>query len=282
MRTREEIAREWEEAFGCADPAERSANARKWIPYYSFLAGRQAGRPFDASADPDGVTAELESSGLIYPGCRVLDIGAGMGDRALRFAARGAEVTAVELCPACCDLMESRAGESGRVSVIRSAWEDFQAPEGSFDLVFASMCPAICGFEELLRMEALSRGSCAIVTVLPGSYDLRRREMMSELGIRPRGMVTPGDRYAEALEALGRDLSFSVRESRSERSVPAELILEQYPVYFSIFGINEERSREYLKDYLERKAAEGILKDGMLSDESFMRTVLISWKAPKD
>ena len=130
MRTREEIAREWEEAFGCADPAERSANARKWIPYYSFLAGRQAGRPFDASADPDGVTAELESSGLIYPGCRVLDIGAGMGDRALRFAARGADVTAVELCPACCDLIESRAGGSGGVRIVRSAWEGFQRSRG--------------------------------------------------------------------------------------------------------------------------------------------------------
>lgn len=52
--------------------------------------------------------------------------------------------------------------------------------------------------------------------------------------------------------------------------------MEQYPLYFKIFGVPEEKSMAFLQGYLERNAV-----DGYLEDETVMNQALVYWEAPR-
>ena len=124
-------------------------------------------------------------------------------------------------------------------------------------------------------MESLSKRLCCIVTVLRGSYDSQRRAMMAQLGIRPKGgMVTELIHYFNALYLMGRQPNVLCRTVRREASIPAEKVLEQYPIYFGIFGVPESESVTFLRDYLSRHG-----QDGFLREESLLHYGLIWWQA---
>jgi hypothetical protein len=48
--------------------------------------------------------------------------------------------------------------------------------------------------------------------------------------------------------------------------------MEQYPIYFRIFGVPERESEAFLKDYLAHHA-----QNGYLEDESLLKQALIYW-----
>ena len=273
MTELERIEREWESAhcFGTAE--ERVSRAMAWLPYYSWLLKDRKGKPFDADADPTGFVAFLTDSGLLGPGDTLLDIGAGGGDYALRFAKRCSEVTALELNPDGIALTRERAEALGipNLRTVQGAWERYR-PEEPFDVTFLSMCPAICNVAEILRMEDMTKKTCCIVTVRKGSYDYHRKQMMNELNLHPKGMITDADRYQEVLAAMGRTVLTAEKTMRSEYTVSKEEFLGRYPVYFSVFGVPRSESEPYVQDYFDRHA-----ENGVLQDESELRLVLLTW-----
>ena len=97
--------------------------------------------------------------------------------------------------------------------------------------------------------------------------------MMAELGIQPRGMVTELIHYFNALYLMGRQVNVRTRTLRSEYDIPCGKLMEQYPIYFRIFGIPEERSKAFLENYLSRHA-----ENGVLHEESVIHMALLWWK----
>ena len=267
------LEREWESAYGFGTPAERVARAKTWLPYYTYLAESLQGKPFDADADPNGFVTALVENGTLRKDDTFLDVGAGFGDYALRFAKHCREVTALELNPAGVDLIRKRATAAGidNLQTVIGPWETF-APGHAFDVTFSSMCPAICNVTEIRRMERMTRQTCCIVTVRTGSYEKHRKAMMTELHLHPRGMVTDADRYIQVLRAMGRKVRIVEKELRYTYDVPAQRVLEQYPIYFAIFGLSESDSLDYLKGYLQRHA-----DNGVLHDESLLKLSMLTW-----
>lgn len=270
----EACASAWERAGGHGDTAARVERNARWIPYYAFLAdGREEA---DAGIDPHAseVVQELFSRGLLRAGSSVLDIGSGTGSFALAFAARGLPVTALEMDArslAVCRAQAERLGLS-RIRYENQMWETF-SPEEKHSFVFSSMCPAVCNYDELLRMESYAAEACGIIAVTRGSYDLHRKRLMELLRVRPAGMTTEALWYYEALYLAGKQPEVRCWSRTFSYELPLSDAILRSERYFEIFGIAPEESRPILTDYF-RAAAE----DGMVPDETQLNTALITWR----
>lgn len=263
MYSLEECERIWDEIGQHGEPAERVKRAGTWLPYYASIAEPMLRSPFALEQTADGFPAFLIREGLARPEDSVLDIGAGMGGDTLCFASHCRSVTALELSGACLNVLRYRAEELDlhNIEIVQKPWEEY-IPQEPFDISFSSMCPAICNVVELRRMESLTKRYCCLVAVMRGSYDKHRKAMMAELGIQPKGgMTTELIHYYNALYLMGRQPNVLCRTVHSEYAMPVDRILEQYPIYFRIFGVKEERSIPFLKDYLARHAENGLLKE---------------------
>ncbi len=80
----------------------------------------------------------------VEPGWRVLDLGTGTGALALRAAARGADVTAIDVNPAMLAIARQKAETAGLAD--RTTWREMGAaeldtlPDDAFDAVCSGMC----------------------------------------------------------------------------------------------------------------------------------------------
>lgn len=280
MLTLEEAIKNWEETGQHGTRQERIERGKKWVPYYAYLAGRQNPEAYTLPEQPNAFVAELLHSGAVKPGDTVLDIGAGMGSYALEFAGAGCHVTAMDASAECLEVLRKKAeicGLQDRIETVQTAWEEF-APVRKYDVTFSSMCPAICNLEELERMEAITKKTCCLISVTRGSYDKHRKAMMAGLNIRPQGgMTTEALHYMNVLYFTGRQFQMKSLCTHSCHKVSVKTVLEQYPIYFRIFGGDEEVSIPFLQSYLAGNAV-----DGYLEDESQMNLAMLYWNVNKE
>ncbi len=278
MYTLEECEKLWDEAGKHGAAPERMARTRRWFPYYSYLAGTMKNAPYSLPEQPRPFVDILRRENILRDTDTLLDIGAGMGGFSLEASRYCRSVAALEPNGDCLELLRRRAELCGveNVTPVEGFWETY-SPEEAFDVTFSAMCPAICNVEELQKMEAMTKRTCCLVAVTRGSYEKHRKAMMQELGIRPQGgMTTEAIHYINALYLLGRQVNIHCVTTRASYPVPETRILEQYPIYFQIFGIPEEISVKFLKDYLERNAVGGFLEDEVLLNQA-----LIYWDVPE-
>ena len=162
----------------------------------------------------------------------------------------------------------------GNILCEQEAWERFNG-EQSYGFVFSAMCPAICNYDELRRMEKLSRGYCGLVTVARGSYDLHRRELMRRMDVRPvGGMATEAQRYFDILTLMGRKperVDYIVHE---EYDRDPEEFRQTNEVYLSLFGMDPVKASEGIRAYREE-----VVENGGIHDVSHLNLALITWKA---
>ncbi len=275
FETLEACAAAWEQAGNHGDTLARIERNARWIPYYSFIA---AGREeTEAAIDPHAaeVVDGLFSRGLVRSGSTVLDIGSGTGAFAHAFAARGLSVTALEMDAgslAVCRAQAEALGLSG-LQYENQMWETFAAQK-QYSFVFSSMCPAICNYAELQRMESYASEACGIIAVTRGSYDLHRKRLMALLDVHPQGgMTTEAIWYYEALYLAGRQPDVVNWSRRFAYEIPLEDALLRNERYFTVFGIQPKVSRPILVDYFAAEA-----KGGMVADETMLNTALITWR----
>ena len=108
----------------------------------------------------------LEDRGMVGPDMRVLDIGCAAGKYSIYFAGRCREVVGTDISPEMIRRAEANAEQSGcsNIRFIRSDWENLNLDdiggEGSFDLVFASITPAISSEKDLDKMLKAAGGWC--------------------------------------------------------------------------------------------------------------------------
>lgn len=276
MYTLEELERDWAKAIGFEHEKAAKACALRWNTYYSYLAVQQLGKAYSPSAQVQRIAAHMYRENLLRSGDSVLDIGAGIGSYALEMAQFCREVTALDANRDCLNVLESHAEQMGldNIALESCFWEKYDE-QRKYDLVFSAMCPAICDTRQLLRMEAYSKRSACLVSVMRGSYDKHRREMLRRLGIQPAGMNTEAIYYYNALYLMGRCPDMKCFSSEYTYPMTRQEVLTNFPVYFEIFGVPRTQSLPFLEGYWEENAA-----DGILMEECRMNLALISWKIP--
>lgn len=98
----------------------------------------------------------------LFPGAKVIDIGAGPGNWAISLAKAGVDVTALEPAEGMLQILCRRMDEEGvNVSIRQATWQeidlDTEGWRGAFDLVFASMTPGVDGPATLHKMMAAAK-----------------------------------------------------------------------------------------------------------------------------
>lgn len=264
----------WARAGNHGCKKERIERNLRWMRYYAYVYDQQ--KDTKASVDPHAadVVDSLFRQGYLTPESSVLDIGSGTGAYALAFASRCAEVTALDMEPTSLAILQEHAAQLGlnNITCQEGMWETCQ-PNRTFSIVFSSMCPAICDYEELCRMESFSERACGIIAVTRGSYDLHRKRLMELLNVRsPAGMTTEALWYYESLYLAGKQPNVRSWSNQYAYDTPIEEACRRNEVYFEIFGIPAEQSRPLLQQYFMSQA-----KDGLVPDETRLNAALISW-----
>lgn len=274
--TLEECAAAWEKMGSHGTKEERIERNASWIPFYTYVA--QAQLRNNSGPDPHAkeVAKILKDAGVLQEGDTLLDLGSGTGGFSLAFAEQGMQVTAMDMDATSLQVLTNRAKANAmQIETENIMWEQYN-PQTTFDVVFSSMCPAICNYEELLRMESTAKKYGCLIAVSRGSYDKHRKQLMQELNIKPKGMTTEAMWYYNMLYLMGRQPNVWNFTRHYEYQAPLEKRVEQNKVYFEIFGMPKEKSEAKLRAYYERYAI-----DGMVPDESHISTQLIWWQIPE-
>ena len=277
--TLEECKAAWAAVGHPGTKAERIARNAKWLSFYGYLAGKENVDAPEAHWRIREVVETLKREGVISAETTLLDIGAGTGAFSLPLCNTCAEVTALEMERASVALLKQRAEKRGidNLHTVNAMWENFE-PEQKYDVTFSSMCPAICDYEELLRMEGMTKSTCCILAVAKGSVDLHRQKLMREIfKITPSGgMNSEASWYYDMLYLMGRQPNVKTFSRISKSRLPVEYLVERNKIYFQIFDISPEQSEPILREYYSRVGV-----DGMVEDETCINNALIWWKVPE-
>lgn len=134
----------------------------------------------------------LSQRGVLQPESIVADIGCGPGRFAAAFAKQVKQVVGLDF--------SEQMIKYGRQHLVASGIENAQLYtcdfrtlclnqwnyRGVFDLVFASMSPALHGIDALHKFMEMSREWCCIVTHLSGKYPLREQLSQEVFGRMPK------------------------------------------------------------------------------------------------
>jgi SAM-dependent methyltransferase len=134
----------------------------------------------------DEILEFLKESGFNPEGSRVLDIGCGPGTLSLPLSKLGAEVTALDISSGMLKkLKDTVKKESLPVDVIECSWWtadiDILGFRKDYDLVIASMTPAIRDVEDFDTMMACSKNLCYYSNFLRRGEDRAYREIRSSI-----------------------------------------------------------------------------------------------------
>ncbi len=225
-----------------------------------------------------------QDEGMIRPGCRVLDIGCGVGKYGSWLAGLGCEVTLTDLSG---EMLRRAAENMASADTPWTAYAcDFNEATGEeavfsrgFDFVLSTMSPAIHDVETVRKMSAMSRG-CCFLSRFESWEQPTRDALLREMGLAPRRMM----------EGLAEDVAAMLRAVEAAGYAPR---VKTVPYCWS-----DERSPEDMADYLCRRYFEGeelaglyesalraatVLagEKGTLSDAVNTRTAWIWWRPEK-
>lgn len=179
------------------------------------------------------VICSLEESGMLTPEAEVLDVGCGPGTYALPFTGRCKSVTALDGAREMCRILKEKVAEAGlsNVKVLQHMWEDVDLEKegllNRFDLVFASMTPAVSDYETFLKLNQASRKYCCLISWAGGSFNEARRDLWELL-------------FYEKDESRGHHTFYQINLLFS---------MGYYPTisYFDSYWVNEETVEEAIE-----------------------------------
>jgi len=180
--------------------------------------------------------AFLVDEGLLRPGCRVIDIGCGVGKYGTYFAAMGCDVTLTDISSGMLELARAN------MAAFDTPWAtlecDFQTVDPAhpvlrdgFDLAISTMCPAIGDVESVKKISGMVRGGCFITHFTAWEEPLRKK-FFEKLGIGPEENMNRFSYHIDALVEAVKEAGYRPQI----RHVP--------------YGWCDERSAEETADYL--------------------------------
>lgn len=177
----------------------------------------------------------LESMAVLPENGSALDIGCGTGSLTSMLASRCSLVLGLDISPGMLSVARERCSGLGNVDLLCQGWEEF-SPQGRFDLVFSSFCPAVDDMRSVMRMDAMSEGTCCIVSLGGSSGDRMAFDIWEELGYPGMSMegFDPIFPY-RILKEMDRDPSLRRFDVHEESEMPEEDMVRHLVRYFSLF-----------------------------------------------
>ncbi len=228
----------------------------------------------------------LLNSGMLYPGCKVLDVGCGVGKYGTYFAALGCGVTLMDISPE----MLRRAEEN--MQAFSTPWHTVQgdfnsvspgedAFAGGFDLSMSTMSPAIHDLATVKKLSAMTHGWCLVTNFVSWRQPIRD-SFYRALGYDPVESMAGGVGSIGELEKAVRlagyepHLRYESYDWLDERSPveAAEYLIRRHPAM-------DENDSELLKR--ATASAAGLCDGrGVFRDEVNTQVAWLSWKTTKE
>ncbi|MDD4127043.1 MAG: class I SAM-dependent methyltransferase [Methanomicrobium sp.] len=221
----------------------------------------------------------LQESGFNPKGARVLDIGCGPGTLSIPLAKAGAEITAVDISSGMLDkLKETVRNESLPVDIVECSWWtadiDKLGFRGKFDLVLASMTPAVKDLQSLERMIACSRGLCYYSNFLKRGEDKAFAEIFSLTGRENPAGHGNGMMYPFMYLYLQGCLpSLKINHSVWKDDSLWEEAAEKMTDFIGRSHECDEKTKEIIREYYKNASS-----DGRYYSESDVYTSMMVWK----
>ena len=266
---------------GMACQAGRGYAGRGLWNRMAFEYGKETMRNSSPERETEELVSTLEDRGLLQAGYRVLDIGCGAGGKAIAFAKRGAEVVALDFSEKMLERLRASvpAELAGGIQPVEADWEEVDLKkhgwEGSFDLVFASMTPAVRTPESFLKLHRASRRGC----YFRGWAGRRRDFLLADLWRHLKGEPMPpmcGDIVVafNLLYAMGLSPGVEFDEVAWEKYEPVERASEFLKVFFAaVTDLSEDELGRRIDGHLA-----SVARDGQVVRRTAGRTGTMIWE----
>lgn len=201
----------------------------------------------------------LDEAGFQPSGATVLDLGCGYGSLSIPLARAGAEVTSLDISSGMLDRLKETAEREGlHINPVECSWWSADIDElgfrNKFDLVIASMTPAIKDVDTFDRMTACSKKYCYYSNFIRNNLDKIPRDIYVRiLGVAPeQNLLTTGLLYPFMyLYTLGYHpiIKFDCRSDHREQdwSEAAEKAMDYLQINLDLSDEIREKTRDFYK-----------------------------------
>lgn len=260
----------WEERWLAAVDASpmRRRRGGDSLARWNKTAGDFAARTGEKENDEKRkkILAWLRESGALFPGVKVIDIGAGPGNWAIPLAEAGAEVLALEPAQGMIEILGERVRQAGvKVANHQATWQEIDLDalgwRGHFDLVFASMTPGVDGPSMLHKMLAAAKedGAFCYLSAFAGRAwqewygELWRTLFNEELGGHVNDIIHPFN----LLYALGYRPEMRFEQWERPISWPRDKAISDFTNHLADFSEMNEEVQRSIADYVDNRLVDG-------------------------
>ncbi|NLV26044.1 MAG: class I SAM-dependent methyltransferase [Methanomicrobiales archaeon] len=226
----------------------------------------------------------LKSTGIKLDGARVLDIGGGTGALAIPLAKSGARVTVVDFSEGMLQKLKERA-QKEQVPIERtilSSWDAIDLEkEGfkkQFDIVLASMTPAVRTPDDFRLMLEASKGVCYYSGWVkrkwsPEYYELYRDLFHEEHRDGTHGIYLP----FMYLYMLGYQPDIVLKQDEWQSEETLDEIVETVSGFFGVTKHIDEDKKTKIREYFARKT-----DNGVYHSKTMVTTGMMVWDMRKN
>jgi len=222
----------------------------------------------------------LALKGMLKKDGSILDIGCGPGKYSVEFAKQTKSVIGVDISPKMIEFARENARETDldNLSFDTLDWEfaDIKALgwEKKFDLVFASMCPAINSKNTLEKMVNASKAFCFVSTFVERK-DSVRDHLSSFIDWQNAKRDFSKTIYCgfNILWLMGFRPEITYLDTEWENVYTIQKAVSMYTSYFEMSQPLSNEQRAYISDYLER-----IFENGQVKEKITAKIAWMYWK----
>lgn len=217
------------------------------------------------------------SKGMMTSESKVLDIGCGPGKYAMEFAKKAKTVTGIDVSSKMIEYSKGNALRKGlsnaRFEVLD--WEELDINylewDKKFDLVFASMCPAINSKATLEKLVNASCGYCFL-----SNFVERRDEVKDYLSKNIVWQNAKGG-YGKTIYCsfnilwlMGFHPEITYIDTAWENVIPLDKATDFYCSYFEMTQKVSSQQKDFIQSHLEKIAENGIVKETVQAKIAWM------------
>lgn len=210
----------------------------------------------------------------------VLDIGCGTGFYSIQFSEISEHVTGTDISENMLDYAEKNSKEKNRrnITFVKKIWSELNLEEfkwkENFDLVFASMTPAIDSHEDLMKMINCGRNLFFLSGFAERKDSIKDEISKVILGYDNRNLRrNKVYRIFNLLWDMGYYPKINYKDSNWIRSKSVDKFYEEFLIYFGGKKSLTEEDKVVIKNYLEREAV-----GGMVQEKTTSKVAWLYWK----